>query len=372
MKRMRLLLTLLLAAALLVPAASASTRHDHSQKETITAEWATEEVREAQALDLLWDGLPTDYRTPITRGDFCRMMLSYLAVQWNTDPDTLVDLVNFHRGSYDADGLLVQAFADADTTCTAAFHLGLVQGKVPGIFDPDGYLTRQEAAVMLVRAQESLGFAPSGSIPATDYRDKASIAPWAAESVAHLTQWKVMEGTGENTFSPTSSLTVQECAVLSLRLHQKAPMGVHNVSPLFSLEETKAYLQNLEDQADRNNAGFRKVLELKGPQATLIRMDWRGTMQSPSRLYLLYPDGGLQTLDLGLCLRFGMLTPDLLLENPRFSQDGGTFLCEVRLTQDSVDNTSGTPVVTHEKGLYHVSVDLSTRQVTLDRTNLPG
>ena len=92
MKRMRLLLTLLLVTALMVPAASASTRHDHSQKETITAEWATEEVREAQALDLLCDGLPTDYRTHITRGDFCRMMLSYLAAQWNIDPDTLEQL----------------------------------------------------------------------------------------------------------------------------------------------------------------------------------------------------------------------------------------------------------------------------------------
>ena len=65
---MRLLLTLLLVTALLVPAASASTRHDHSQKEMITAEWATEEVREAQALDLLCDGLPTDYRTPSPEG----------------------------------------------------------------------------------------------------------------------------------------------------------------------------------------------------------------------------------------------------------------------------------------------------------------
>ena len=372
MKRIRLLLTLLLVTALLVPAASASTRHDHSQKETITAAWAREEVREAQALALLCDGLPTDYRTPITRMDFCRMMLSYLAVQWNTDADTLVDLVNFYQGSYDTDGLLIQAFTDADTTCTAAFHLGLIQGKAPGIFDPDGYLTRQEAAVMLVRAQKILGFVLPDSIPAADYKDGASIAPWAAESVALLAQWDVMRGTGKNAFSPTSSLTVQECAVLSLRLHQKAPMGAHNVSPLFSLEETKAYLQDLEDQADRNNAGLRKVLELDSPQATLIRMDWSGTMQASSRLYLLYPDGGLQTLDLGLCLRFGMLTPDLLLENPRFSQDGGTFLCDIRLTQDSVDNTSGTPVVPHEKGLYHVSVDLSTRQVTLDRTNLPG
>lgn len=372
----RTLLSLFLMAALLVPAASAAYSHSHGQEEGLptyhTADWAKEEVREAWSLGLLPDDLPEDYRSPITRMDFCRMMLSYLAAQWNTDPDTLVDLVNFHRGNHDADGLLVQTFADADAACTAAFHLGLVQGKAPGIFDPDGSLTRQEAAVMLVRAQKSLGFVPPDSIPTADYKDGASIAPWAAESVALLSQWKVMQGTGGNTFSPASSLTLQECAVLSLRLHQKAPMGAGSASPLFSPEESQAYLQNLEAQADRNHAGFRKVLELDGPQATLIRMDWSGTMQATSRLYLLYPDGGLQALDLGLCLRFGMLTPDLLLENPRFSQDGGTFLCEVRLTQDSVYNTSGTPVVTHEKGLYHVSVDLSTRQVTLDRTALPG
>lgn len=372
MKFGKLLVTGLLTAALLIPAAGAARTHSHGPETLPTfqaSDWAQPELQKAHDLGLLCNGLPENFREQITREDFCRMMVSYLAVQWNTDPDDLANMVNLYLAK---EGETL--FTDCSSgEVNAAARLGLVQGKGSGIFDPQGLLTRQEAAVMLTRAQTILGYSlPEAAAP--DYTDSQSIEPWAADSVAMLADWDVMHGMDDGCFHPRDNLTVQECAAVSLRLHQKAPVGMEQggVTPCFPYDQAMAYLQHIEDEANASNVGFRKSLEISGPAATLVRMDWAGTMQATSRLYFVYPDGGLASFDLGLCLRFSTLTPDLPLENPRFSEDGKTFLCEVRLTEDAWDGSTGVQVTTHQKGLYHVTVDVATRHVTLDREDLPA
>lgn len=366
MKFGKLLVTGLLAAALLVPAAQATHTHGPQTPPTFeAAAWAQPELQKAYDLGLLCTGLPEDYREDLTRADFCRMMINYLAVEQNTAPESLIAMTELYRAEAGE-----TPFTDCQSQAVnAAYSLGLVQGKSAGLFDPDGTLTREEAAVMLLRAQTILGYALPGDVTAPDYADSQTIAAWAVEAAALLQDWDVMHGTDGDRFDAKAPLSVQQCAVLCLRLHEKAPVGLEqgNVQPLFTYDQAMGYLQDMEDRATSIGTGFHKTLELTGTQATLVRMDWSGSMQATSQLYLVYPDGGLQTIDLGLCLRFGTLTPDLALEAPRFSDDGGTFLCEVRLTEDTTDSTTGTPVVTHEKGLYHVSVDVATGQVTLDR-----
>lgn len=371
----KILVTGLVMTALLVPFASAAPSHSHGPETPPTFEasaWAQPELQKAYGLGLLWDGLPENYRDLITRADFCRMMVSYLAVQWNTNPDDLVDMVNLYLKKTDEAMFSDCANPYAADWINAAARLGLVQGKAPGIFDPQGHLTREEAAVMLTRAQEILGCdLPETAAP--DYTDSQYIAHWAADSVAILADWDVMHGMAYGRFNPRNELTVQECAAACLRLHEKAPVGLgkDNVTALFTQDQAMAYLQRMEDRAHSNGTGFFKTLEVTGPAATLVRMDWGGSMHGTSRLYFARTDGSLDDFDIGLCLRFNALTPDLPLENPRFSEDGKTFLCEVRLTEDSWDGSTGVQVTTHQKGLYHVTVDVATCQVTLDREDLP-
>lgn len=369
MKFGKLLVTGLLAAALLVPAAQAT--HTHGPQTTPTFEasaWAQPELQKAYDLGLLCTDLPDDYRYLITRADFCRMMVNYLAVELNTDADALIAMTELYLAK---DG--ETPFTDCqDQAVNAAYYLGLVQGKAPGIFWPESYLSREEAAVMLLRAQEILGYTTPKSVSAPDYSDREYIADWALDATSLLQDWDVMHGMAYDRFNPRDDLDVQQCAVICLRLHEKAPVGLEkdNVQALFTYDQAMGYLQDMENRANSIGTGYHKTLELVGSQATLVRMDWGGSMQATSQLYLAYPDGGLQTVDLGLCLRFNTLTPDLKLDDPRFSEDGSTFLCEVRLAEDSKDSTTGTTVVTHQKGLYHVSVDVATCQVTLDREAL--
>lgn len=371
MKFGKLLVTGLLAAALLVPAAQAT--HTHGPQTTPTFEaaaWAQPELQKAYDLGLLCTGLPENYREDITRADFCRMMVNYLAVEQNTDADALIAMTELYLAK---DG--ETPFTDCqDQAVNAAYYLGLVQGKSAGIFDPTSSLTREEAAVMLLRAQTILGYTAPSDVAAPDYTDADTISDWAMYATALLQDWDVMRGVDGDRFSAKASLEVQQCAVICLRLHEKAPVGLEkdNVQALFTYDQAMGYLQDMENRANSIGTGYHKTLELAGSQATLVRMDWSGSMQATSQLYLVYPDGGLQTVDLGLCLRFNTLTPDLKLDDPRFSEDGKTFLCEVRLTEDVKDNTTGTAVVTHQKGLYHVSVDVATCQVTLDREALPA
>lgn len=374
MKFGKILVTGLLTAALLIPTSGAARSHSHGPETPPIFEasaWAQPELQKAHSLGLLWDGLAENYRDRITRADFCRMMLNYLAVQLNTDPDDLVDMANLYLKKTDEAMFSDCADPNVADRVTAAYRLGLVQGKAPGIFDPDGPLTREEAAVMLTRAQEILGCdLPEAAAP--DYTDSQYIARWAADSVAILADWDVMHGMAYGRFNPRNDLTVQECAAVCLRLHQKSPVGVEkgNVTPCFTYDQAMDFLRRMEDQAHACGTGFFQTLEVTGSEATMVRMDWAGSMHGASRLYFACRDGGLATFEIGLCLRFNALTPDLPLENPRFSADGKTFLCEVRLTENSRDGFAN--VITHQKGLYHVTVDVATCQVTLDREDLPA
>ncbi len=374
MKFGKLLVTGLLSAALLIPTAGAAFSHSHGPETTPTFEasaWAQPELKKAHSLGLLWDGLAENYRDRITRADFCRMMLNYLAVELNTDPGDLVDMANLYPKKNNEVKFTDCADPGVADLVTAACRLGLVQGKAPGIFDPNGPLTREEAAVLLTRAQEILGCdLPKAGAP--NYSDRQYIADWAADSVAILADWDVMHGMAYARFNPRDQLTAQECVAVCLRLHQKAPVRLEkgNVSPCFTYDQALDFLRRIDAQTRASGTGFSQALEVKGAKATLVRMDWGGSLSATSRLYFAYRDGGLAPVELGLCLRFGALTPDLSLETPRFSEDGTTFLCDIRLPEDVWDSV--TNATAHQKGLYHVRVDVATCQVSLTREALPA
>ena len=84
-------------------------------------------------------------------------------------------------------------------------------------FDPNGPLTREQAAAMLGRVCEKL----YGTLPeaeATTFEDDGEIDRYAKAAVAHLARNGVVGGVGNNAFAPKKSLTVQEAVVMALRM----------------------------------------------------------------------------------------------------------------------------------------------------------
>lgn len=175
--------------------------------------WAKDEVVAAIKANLVSADLMDGYNTNITRQEFCSLMVMML--EQATGKKAL---------DYIAEkGLTYQSpFTDTNLpTVGYAYTLGIVKGTSDTTFNPNGSITRQEAATMLGRAGRLLGLeAKSGA----DFADRQDFPSWAVEGIAYVSgltdpvsQKKVMEGTGGG-FTPKGTYTREQAIITALRL----------------------------------------------------------------------------------------------------------------------------------------------------------
>ncbi|WP_168735967.1 S-layer homology domain-containing protein [Cohnella fermenti] len=107
-------------------------------------------------------------------------------------------------------------YADSVSAAAAA---GIVLGDRDGRFQPNAEISRQEMAVMLLRALEYRGAAAAGSgsgsaggSDGSGFGDEAAIAAWARDAARQLKQLGLMEGNEAGDFSPLASATRAETA----------------------------------------------------------------------------------------------------------------------------------------------------------------
>lgn len=366
------------AAILLAPAASAHTHPDGGESmydapsyQPTVSSWAKEEVKRARELGLIpehWAWEPRDYRQPITRADFMELSMLFVGVQQRYESYRLKSLTMKHLAEMVPDkngkiyydlGNVKQVFADYPDA-SIPYYLGLVQGRGKGVFDPEGLITRQEGAVMLARAYGVCGGKLPENTDQTAFTDEAKIAPWAKESATALLTWNVMKGMKDGSFAPDGNYTVEQCLVSLLRLYENAPVSriKGNVTPLFTYDQAMEELIGFADPA-------LPPLIIEGPVATLVRTSPGAHMRSSFHYYFIYRAGGLLSVDFGVCSSPWGLTYGHEMDNPRFSEDGKSFLCTITLKEDALgylnEKTNQYPVM-HKKGVYHITVNVETLQ----------
>ena len=367
MRRLRTLLALLCIAALCAAPASAHT-HDRDEvpEAPTVSPWAQAEVEKALALGLGSEYLTQDYREPITRAQFRAVAMDFVAIQNHCDRRGLTDLALFYLEEKDIGGYgYKRAFSDGGDDDTAAYCLGVVAGRGDGTFDPDGLITRQEAAVMLGRAYTACG----GTLTQAEevsFPDKTQIADWAQESAAAMAGWKVMNGLEDGSFAPTGNYSVEQCLVTFLRLYQNAPVSRArgNVTPRFTYDQCVQYMEE-----SYSNQSYQIASRQEGSIATLYRTELVGAPHAASGFKFLYREGGIKTVDLGVCNGFWAVDARMPLENPQFSEDGSTFTCTATISEDTV-TTLAPDKPLHDWGVYHVTVDVDTCAYTLQREPL--
>ncbi|WP_256992154.1 S-layer homology domain-containing protein [Paenibacillus sp. XY044] len=117
----------------------------------------------------------------------------------------------------------IPAFSDVPRTSwyygwvQAGLNLGIVQGKSANTFEPKANITREEAAVLIVRALKEEPSAVSvGQLP---YQDTASISAWARPYVKAAAALGLMEG-ANGKFRPKANMTREETAAVLDRVLQ--------------------------------------------------------------------------------------------------------------------------------------------------------
>ena len=124
-----------------------------------------------------------------------------------------------------------------DYNIREAYGLGFINGVTEDTFDPNGILTREQAAAMLGRVYEKV----CGSLPAaaaTSFADDGKVDRYAKAAVDFLARNGVVGGIGGNEFAPKKALTVQEAVIMTLRMLEVESWEVPEPSP--SPEETTA------------------------------------------------------------------------------------------------------------------------------------
>ena len=179
--------------------------------------WAFEEVTAAIEENLVPNYLQNQYHTGINRAEFCNLTVQ--AVTETADKE-IEALVQEKSGKSLENWVKERPFNDeTDENVIAAYALGIVNGRGEGQFDPYTKLNRQEAAAFLMRAANVLGM-DTGSVASAGYADEGAVSTWFRDAVNYVSQIGVMNGTGNNSFSPMSGYTREQSYMTIYRLFQ--------------------------------------------------------------------------------------------------------------------------------------------------------
>ncbi len=180
---------------------------DTSVAETVPApsDWAKDSIDIANAVGITNKSQPYYYHNNITREEFCELIYNFILSTNKTVTAPVTD-----------------SFTDTKNEKILMLNgLGIVNGKTATEFAPDDYLTREEAATIIIRMVNKVV-----PMEATEmwfeYDDITEISDWASSSIQTISNLGFMNGVGENRFAPKDTYTTEQAIVTLVRVLEKA------------------------------------------------------------------------------------------------------------------------------------------------------
>lgn len=168
----------------------------------ISGHWAEANIKQAVSSGIVKgysDGTFKPGKT-VTRAEFAVMLMNALKPQLEGAELTFSDSAKIGAWARKAVAQAVQA--------------GIIKGDKDGKFRPNAEITRAEMAVMLANVAGQ----SSQSNAATGFADDKDIPAWAKASVAYVKQARIMQGKGDNEFSPQDQATRAEAVTVLLKM----------------------------------------------------------------------------------------------------------------------------------------------------------
>lgn len=306
--------------------------------EEIISAWAKTEVENAIELGFVPIMLRENYKRNITRAEFAQMAIYFLSVQYGYQPEHILrtyynmdrdfplqdflsaycsekkdrngnDFINAKTGEarkYEekrSGDILLQyddtIFTDLNnenlfenTLINIAYNIGIVNGVSENNFNPDGNITRQEAAAMLMRVYRNYAEFDDENNE-FEFSDDEDISDWAKEDVYSINALGVMQGVGEDVFAPEEGYTVEQAIATFLRLYESAPVSRKNknIAPLLE-NEKEIYFIDIPGLST-----FTVESEDEYEEYTVIAgTHWNRHGKGDNKVYVFYSYGGMRDL----------------------------------------------------------------------------
>lgn len=169
--------------------------------------WAIPEIQQAITYGLTTNKVLSDFQKAITREEFCELAVKlYEALAGvpavPASPNPFTDTSN--------------------PDILKAYELGITKGVAPDRFAPGNPISRQEIAVMIVRAIKASN--PSLDTTVTgvpQFADEHLIASWAINEVRLCYNYDIMKGTGGLVIDPLANTSREQAIVLMKRTYEK-------------------------------------------------------------------------------------------------------------------------------------------------------
>jgi len=175
----------------------------------VPSSWAEAEVNDAIAAGLVPENLQKNYTWPVSRGNVAQMFIN-LIEQSSGKP------INEFMGEMGVE-VNPSAFTDTnDKAVLAANALGIIQGIGNNKFDPDGTFTRAQIAAIINRIARVLGVDTDG------YSHSFSdvVGHWVDSELGWPSSVGIINGVGNNQFSPDTELTTEQAIAITYRALQ--------------------------------------------------------------------------------------------------------------------------------------------------------
>ncbi|WP_173275650.1 S-layer homology domain-containing protein [Paenibacillus sp. NEAU-GSW1] len=132
--------------------------------------------------------------------------------------------------SGDSNGTAGTVFSDAlggwfEDAVRAAVAASIVNGYKDGTFRPNETVSREEMAVMMMRALRFAGVNPAEGANGQVFKDQSEISSWAAEAVNQASHLGLAKGDETGGFRPSDNATRAEAATMLLRLMRQAGLS---------------------------------------------------------------------------------------------------------------------------------------------------
>ncbi len=178
----------------------------------VPSKWAKAEVDEARTKNLIVAEADQNYQDFITRELFCKLVVR-MVEQQNGAPVEIT---------------ITNPFTDTtNLEIIKAYQLGIVKGISETQFAPNNLITRQEVAIMMMRAfrvldqMKGTSYTQNVNISGLVFNDESSIASWAVQDVKEAFVLGIIKGVGDNTMNPLGNTTIEQSILLSVRLFNR-------------------------------------------------------------------------------------------------------------------------------------------------------